>query len=187
MTALQTLTVFKQLGINWIVPFDWILRQFSLVSFNLDVVRMGCFAGSAPVYGYLQRQCVAPLGLSLLLLQLQVKKRLLPATNLQNEIINTTGTLLNILFISIVVSALAPHVCYEHPGDSGSSVVFEPSILCNYSRDHMSVVIIGLFAWLLVPMPFLALVLYAVLRYPIVVKRSVARDNFLAAFRFLFV
>eukprot|EP00971_Amphidinium_carterae_P029296 576489-Amphidinium_carterae.1 len=48
-----------------------------------------------------------------------------------------TGTLFSIFFISIVVSAFRPHVCYEHPGGA-RSVISEPSILCDYAGHQLT-------------------------------------------------
>eukprot|EP00971_Amphidinium_carterae_P324256 6443771-Amphidinium_carterae.1 len=180
MTAIQTLTVFKQIGVHWMYPFDATMKAMSIITFNLDMVRLGCVLGSGSVAGYLIRQCIAPAATLLLLVFLRVKKYFLPKTTMQNEFINATGTLFNIFFISIVVSALSPHSCYDHPGDAGRSVISDPSVLCNYTSEHMSIVMIGCVATLFVPIPYLGLVIYGVLRYPLIVKRSIKSDDFLA-------
>eukprot|EP00971_Amphidinium_carterae_P138259 2739391-Amphidinium_carterae.1 len=142
MTAIQTLTVFEQMGVSWMTPLDAIVKAISFSTFNLEFVRIGCVLGSSRVSGYLMRQCIAPAVIPLLLVLLRVKKHFRPETKLQNEFINSIGTVFNIFFISIVVSALSPHVCYNHPGESGSSVISDPSILCNYTSEHMSIVMI---------------------------------------------
>ena len=43
---------------------------------------------------------------------------------------NAAGALYSVFFISIVLSAVDPFICYEHPGDSGESVRSAPSLLC---------------------------------------------------------
>eukprot|EP00971_Amphidinium_carterae_P141704 2807338-Amphidinium_carterae.1 len=187
MTAIQTLTVFMQIGVHWVFPFDVTMKAMSIFTFNLEMLRLECVLGSGSVVGYLIRQCIAPGATLLLLVFLSVKKYFLPKTTLTNEFINATGSLFNIFFISIVVSAVSPHSCYDHPGDAGRSVISDPSVLCNYTSEHMSIVIIGCVATLFVPIPYLGLVIYGVLQYPLSVKRSINSDDFLAAFRFLYV
>eukprot|EP00971_Amphidinium_carterae_P262609 5209183-Amphidinium_carterae.1 len=104
-----------------------------------------------------------------------------------NEFVNTVGTLFNIFFISIIISCVSPLVCYPHPGNSGRSVVGNPTTLCNFEDDHAYVVTTGFIALLCVPVPFLALVVFGILRYRRYVRSSLDAQWFLASFRFLFM
>eukprot|EP00971_Amphidinium_carterae_P173938 3447829-Amphidinium_carterae.1 len=71
MTAIQTLTVFKQMGVRWMNPFEVIMDSMSFITFNLEFVRIGCVLGSGRVSGYLMRQCIAPAAILLLLVLLR--------------------------------------------------------------------------------------------------------------------
>eukprot|EP00971_Amphidinium_carterae_P223325 4431139-Amphidinium_carterae.1 len=71
MTAIQTLTVFKQIGVHWMYPLDATMKAMSFITFNLESVRIGCVLGSGRVSGYLLRQCIAPAAILLLLVLLR--------------------------------------------------------------------------------------------------------------------
>eukprot|EP00971_Amphidinium_carterae_P324843 6454811-Amphidinium_carterae.1 len=187
MTTLQTLTVFRQISVDWFEPFQSLFQMLKVVSFDLEVLRMGCVMGNSEVRQYTFRQLVAPVSILILLVTLLFKKHYKPQMVIFNEFVNTVGTLFNIFFISIIVSCVSPLVCYPHPGNSGRSVVGNPATLCNFEDDHAYVVTTGCIAWLCVPVPFLALVAFGILRYPRFVQSSLDSQWFLASFRFLFM
>ena len=56
-------------------------------------------------------------------------------------------SLRSVLFISIVVSATDPLICYEHPGGAGESVSSAPSLLCFQGGDHTGVTQLGTDLW----------------------------------------
>jgi len=75
-------------------------------------------------------------------------------------------------------------VCYSHPGQVYSSMRSEPSVLCFDSPDHTAMLVTGIAAFALTPLPFLSVAVFAMWRYPhYVAMRSI---NFMKAFRFLF-
>eukprot|EP00971_Amphidinium_carterae_P303525 6031260-Amphidinium_carterae.1 len=119
MTTLQTLTVFRQISVDWFEPFNTLIQTLKIISFDLEFLRMGCVMGNSEVRQYTFRQLVAPVSIVLLLVTLSIKKHFKPQMVMFNEFVNTVGTLFNIFFISIIVSSVSPLVCYPHPGNSG--------------------------------------------------------------------
>ena len=66
-----------------------------------------------------------------ILLTLLVKKHMSkPKTRVLVELSNSLGTLYSVFFISVVISALEPFMCFKHPNDNGESVQSAPSLLC---------------------------------------------------------
>eukprot|EP00971_Amphidinium_carterae_P195881 3887137-Amphidinium_carterae.1 len=47
MTTLQTLAVFRQIGVDWFEPFQSLLQMMKVVSFDLELLRMGCVVGNS--------------------------------------------------------------------------------------------------------------------------------------------
>jgi len=185
LTGLQTMGVFRQLEVEWFEPMESLFALVTLLSFDLKVLKVACVVGNNGVTGYLLRQLVAPCSLPFVLLILLIRRRFDGRTRVYAQMVNTVGSVFNVFFISIVLSALMPLVCFDHPGDSGRSVISQPAILCNFEERHLQLTIIGCCALLAVPIPFFALVAYGVHMYPKRMKHSFD-DDFLQTYRFLF-
>jgi len=188
-TSMQALGIFNQVEIPWVEPMKTILRIVSLFSFDLKLLKTQCILGSNQVRSFALRQLVAVGAVPGILFTLLIKKygpRFgKPHTRVVVELSNSVGTLFSVFFISIVISAMDPFICYEHVSSGLESVRSAPAILCFQGGDHTSLVIIGMVALCLVPLPYLALCFYGIVRYPYAIQ---SRDStgFLAAMRFLF-
>ena len=159
----------------------------SLLSFDLEILNLTCVVGNNPVDAYLVRQLVAPLSVPLILITIAMKKLTQQTTDTIVEFLNTLGSVFNLFFIAIILSALNPFICYDHPGDAGSSLYSNSSILCFDSQEHSHMVSIGIIAFIMVPMPFLVLVLYFTCMYPTYMATfSMKSVRMLNASRFLF-
>ena len=101
------------------------------------------------------------------------------------ESINTIGAVYNMLFVSIVMSAFQPWICYGHPNQNGSSMLDNPDVLCIDSSEHTSMVIMALIAILVFILPFGALAFWANLCNRVSVKRG-RSDTRIRTFRLLF-
>ena len=188
LVALQTMSVYSSLSIRWVSPLDSFFRGLSIFSLNIGVAfNTGCVVGAGPVAVFSVRQVLAPGFAVIMLIAVALKKIIWRrATQYWIESINTIGTVYSTLFVSIVMSAVQPWVCYEHPNDNGLSMLESSGVLCFETSEHTSMVTLGVAAILIVVLPFVALILWANLRYRTSVKRGVS-DVHIRTFRFLFV
>ena len=185
-SAVQTLGVFSHLAVTWSEPLGTILGVLSLASFKIEFVRFDCVVGNEPAVSYGFRQAIGPIMVALIFVILLCKKCFKPATTkVRIELINTMGSAASLLFISFLVSAVSPIICYDHPGDIGSSMLAVPSILCFQTEEHLTMLAMGIVGLFLMPIPFLVVVLYGVAKYPSWVS-GVGSAAHLRAFRFLF-
>ena len=151
-TNVQTLGVVHTMDLPWEEPVKSMLRIGGVLSFDLDMLKGACVTGVHPVRSFGLRQTPALLLVPVVLLTLLLKKCVLnfgnTSANVRTwaELCNTTGTLWSFLFISIVISAADPLICYEHPGGAGESVTSAPSLLCFQGGDHTAMVLIGALA-----------------------------------------
>uniref|UniRef100_A0A6U9URZ9 TIR domain-containing protein n=1 Tax=Zooxanthella nutricula TaxID=1333877 RepID=A0A6U9URZ9_9DINO len=189
-TSIQTINVFDSLAMSWFEPIRSIMNALALVSFDISVLRLGClgFLSSSGAASFAMRQCIAPLGIPFVLVTLLVKRWRNPETQLFVELANTVGTLYQIFFMSIVDSALKPFMCYAHPNGNGESMLEMPSILCFEGGEHTSLMIIGFFGMAFVPIPYVAMCVYAIWKYPRFIAGDVSSTSWLKfeSFRFMF-
>eukprot|EP00971_Amphidinium_carterae_P340879 6479405-Amphidinium_carterae.1 len=83
------------------------------------------------------------------------------------ELTNAVGSIFFVFFISLVAAAVDAFVCYSHPSDSaGSSVVVDPSVRCWEDVQHTKMVMVATLSFCFVPANFLAVCVFAVLKYP---------------------
>eukprot|EP00443_Scrippsiella_acuminata_P042323 CAMPEP_0115362042 /NCGR_PEP_ID=MMETSP0270-20121206/102507_1 /TAXON_ID=71861 /ORGANISM="Scrippsiella trochoidea, Strain CCMP3099" /LENGTH=1452 /DNA_ID=CAMNT_0002784613 /DNA_START=28 /DNA_END=4385 /DNA_ORIENTATION=+ len=183
--AIQTTSVYLALNMKWMEPLASLMKALSILTFDLSHVKKECSMSIDPVSQQLARQLIPPIFLTYIALVLVVKRRFAPVTHLAPEFLNTAGTILMNFFVSICISVFDPLVCYAHPGVRGyTSMRSDPSVLCFNSREHTAMLVIGIAACVLTPLPFLSTAIFAVWKYP----RYVAMHDiaFMKAFRFLF-
>ena len=115
-------------------PAQSILNVAALISFDLELLKVACVMGVNPLRSFAFRQLLPVLLIPVALITLLVKKHApkcgKSATPIWMELYNSLGTFFSVFFISILISALDPFICYEHPGDAGESVRSAPSLLC---------------------------------------------------------
>lgn len=192
VAGIQTMGIFKQLGIKWTGAIEDLLGIVELFTFDLSILKVGCVIGSNPVSTYFLRQVIAPSSIPMIFLILLAKKRFLnPNTHVIPEGVNTIGTVFNIFYISICIAATAPFVCYKHPGGHARSMVSAASILCfsgEENNEHLYMVIVAILSLLAVPIPFLASSAYFVKKYPGYMRASGDKSSrhALQAMRFLY-
>jgi hypothetical protein len=100
----------------------------------------------------------------------------------KTKVLNSTGTLLQVLFMSIAMNSFVPFQCYNHeiPPESQSMLKY-PSVLCGQG-DHGSMVGMGVVA-VLFTLLMLGFVIYFTLSAP---RLSASDAEFLIKFKFLF-
>jgi len=186
VTTLQTLAIFSQLSFEWLEPIRSILRAVHVLSFNADTLKVACIMDVNVVAQYASRQFTAPVSIPVVGTVLLLKRRFWDSeVQVVPQTVNAVGTVFNVFFISILMTCLCPFVCYRHPGNGGSSVVGQASILCWQEGEHSSMVAVGMVTFALVPLPFLVSAAYGIRKYPAKVK-STHSKTFLLYCRFLF-
>lgn len=181
VTGLQTLGMFDSLSVTFTSPLSDMLQVLSLLSFNIRL-RSDCFHGHDVLQNYVLRQLILPTCLLVVAVILGIKTRLKHGYLL--SLMNTTGTILSIVFISIVISTITPLILYEHPSGNGWSVRTHPSVLLA-SSEFAFLLLVAIVSFLLLVFPFVTVVVYATVMYPRFVC-SFAGNWQLLAFRFLF-
>lgn len=187
-TVVQTLSVFAGFKIQWPAPIQATIRALVFASLDVRFLRLECYIKVNLVAQFLARQFIAPVSIPVVMCALLARKRLSKSTAVVwKDVVNTTGTIFLILFVSLVLVAVAPFVCYMHPGTSGESMISQPSILCFGSEEHWGMVTIGVISFVLVPIPFLGFCAFVTWRYPQYLARYTPHSmKMIQAVRFLF-
>jgi len=187
VTAVQTLSIFSNLDVEWPEPLLSMMKVLSLVSFDLKVLKIECVVGQQSVSNMILRQMMAPGAALYIALIVCLKKRFIePRVHLPSQLINSIGAIFQIFFVAVFLSSLGPVVCYKHPNELGYSMTSDPSILCNQEGEHLSLVVVSVVTIVIVVLPFLAMITYATVRYQSLVGSSIASHHHLMTFRFLF-
>ncbi|CAE8615264.1 unnamed protein product [Polarella glacialis] len=187
-TGMQTLVVINSITLGSVEPISSIMRALTVLNFNLDILSLSCGFSIDPVSQYAIRQFI-PLMLAFTIFVVCAGKKVLikPELVLHTEFLNTLGTIFSALFLSIVVSALVPLVCYAHPGTNRSSILTIPSILCFQDQQHISMMILGILSFSVVSCPFWAFAMLGTWFFPRWVARGDESSNSrLWMFRWLF-
>lgn len=189
LTAIQTIGVFRNLALEWFEPLASIFKAISVLTFNLDVLHVSCIVKPNATTLYLLRQIVPAFVAIFVLAVILVKKRFLrPQISVYVEYVNSLGSIFSAFFISMTMSCILPLICYKHPGNSGTSMVGDASVLCWDSPEHMNAIFIGAAAFLHSVLPFIVLIAYGTLKHRSFVAESITGDSLgLHAFRFLYL
>eukprot|EP00403_Amphidinium_massartii_P033208 CAMPEP_0178447836 /NCGR_PEP_ID=MMETSP0689_2-20121128/41642_1 /TAXON_ID=160604 /ORGANISM="Amphidinium massartii, Strain CS-259" /LENGTH=1568 /DNA_ID=CAMNT_0020072939 /DNA_START=10 /DNA_END=4713 /DNA_ORIENTATION=- len=186
LTGMQSLGVFSSLSLQWFEPMKTIVESLSVFGFDLSILRLSCQIGSSPLWNYIARQLVAPMAVPFVFVSLLIKKSFFnPNVCIWVELINTVGAVYSVFFISVVISATAPLICFDHPGENGASVVSQPSVLCFEHGVWYGLMTAGMLSLLFVTLPFMATCAYGIWQYPAMVVSQ--KPHLLNSFRFLFM
>lgn len=107
----------------------------------------------------LGRVLVLPFSLAWLALVLYVRKRVRKTNTFLQDYANTVGAIASVFFIPIVLSFLAPFICYPHPNGT-QSMVSAPSILCYDDPSYGKLIVMGVLSFQFIALPFLAFVVH---------------------------
>jgi len=178
----QMMGTFALFSIEWpdiIIPD--LLQFFQLFMFDFDIIQWECALNPDMVTKYFFR-AILPGLVVLSYSVIYVLARMVGRPLLLPRVINSTGTLLQVLFMSIAMNSFVPFICYSHiiPDDSWSMQKY-PAVLCS-SDKHWAMVGMGVVAVLLT-VSMLGSVAYLTLSAP---AMSAADDKFLLKYKFLF-
>jgi len=179
VTASQMMCNFNLISIEWpgFLAHFFSFLQFFL--FDFDVVRWECAFTPTTAHKYFVRTFVPLLVVlsyfAVYLLSVMISKPLHVY-----KVINSAGTLIQVLFTTIAMNSFVSFQCYAHE-TGGSSLVTYPAILCG-EGDHSAMLGMGTCA-VLCTVGMLGMVLYLTLRAP--VKCNVD-GLYLMKYKFLF-
>eukprot|EP00971_Amphidinium_carterae_P242080 4806551-Amphidinium_carterae.1 len=98
-------------------------------------------------------------------------------------LIGTLGTICMVFYISVTSTVLEPLQCLQHPNGKWTMRA-HPAVLCWETDDHTTMAVLGLLAFLAVPVAVAVAITAIVVQYP---SRMNAGDiDFLKSFSFLF-
>lgn len=183
LTTFQMLAVVGRFELDWREPFSSMLVVMDIISFDLEMLNLGCAANLGPVATFLSRclflPMVALITLLAHLLYILVKRE---KSWHWNRYLRTMGTISMVFFIILFSLLLAPFQCEQHP--SGSWTIRRyGTVFCNGTGAQVHMFIVGGLACLM-PVTFLTICSWAIM---VELPRSLARSDahFLEACSFL--
>jgi hypothetical protein len=187
LNIFQTMAVFEEMTVYWPEPLEGILEDLAFFTFNVDVLNTECITGQSSLGFFILRQCVVPICILYTLIVMTVKGIISKDKKDFVEIgVNGIGATYQALFVPMVLSVVAPFICYFHPGDAGSSMVSVPALLCFDDEEHLAMVGVRIAAFILCDLPYLVLVTWAICRNRRALSDSSLAQRHIVMFRFLF-
>jgi len=189
ITTFQILSVISRLEIEWFNPVSFFMNVLAVVFVDVKVFNFPCLIDASPALDYICQQVVSlacfPLVVIVLLLHNRFRGE--RKTYRLAHAINSLGALFSALFITVMLSALSPLICYAHPENNGKSMIEAPSVLCTFEGDHLSMFLGGMVSLMAIPLPLTALSVVAIICYRKNLNRSTRHKRMRKAFRFLFL
>jgi len=172
---------FEMFSINWPGFLPDLLAFFRLFMFDLDIIRWECALSPGMLLKYFVR-AILPAMIALSYAVLYILSSAVGKPLVKSKVINSTGSLLQVLFMSISMNSFVPFQCYSHMiPSSESSMLKYPAVLCG-GGEHSAMLGMGIIAVLFV-LVMLGSVLYLTLSAP---RLSATDTVFLFKYKFLF-
>jgi len=183
--TVQSLSVFRELDIQWDDPIDSFLRFIKLFTLDLNVVKIQCvFPKDDPVVNFLVALAIFPGFMASLALMTFVMQAIGKARFDKDRYLNSVGLIAVICYISITVTMLRPLHCLTNP-NGASSMASNPAVVCWDSSQHKWLVLLGIVGIILYPITILAIIVQVTWRYPALISSSQGL-KLLIRYRFLF-
>eukprot|EP00435_Cladocopium_sp_Y103_P010730 s2299_g2.t2 len=175
---------FSKVRVEWVEPLKTLRSVFSFMTFNVDVLRPGCWmSGRSPLMSYLGSLACYP-GAALLILGLLAIAKYFKVEVTWNEAINAIGVMLLAFYTALTSLTLRPFKCVGNP-DGTASMVYYRNIICWQDDLHWAMVGISMIPFFGAVVAFYALTIWAVLNYASKVARS-GGVKYVKRFSFLF-
>ena len=175
VTVLQMLAVIGRFNIDWREPLRSILVLLEIISFDPDMLSIGCLGNMAPVSLFSLQVLLIPL-LTFIAFLVHLGYLLLSRSKTfeAKHLLRTIGTMFLIFFIMLFSLLMSPFQCSWHP--NGLSTLNDyGAVYCNGQDEHLQMFFIGGFACLM-PLAFTALCTWIVIwEIPRRLARSDAR------------
>jgi len=181
VTAFQMMGTFEMFSINWPGFLPDLLAFFRLFMFDFDIIRWECALSPGMLLKYFVR-AILPAMIVLSYVLLYILSMAVGKPLMLSKVINSTGSLLQVLFLSIAMNSFVPFQCYSHmiPSSESSMLKF-PAVLCG-EGEHSAMQAMGIVAVLFV-VAMLGSVIYLTLSAP---HMTAVDSKFLAKYKFLF-
>jgi len=172
---------FELFSIEWPGFLPDFFAFFQLFMFDFDIIRWECALNPGLVLKYFVR-AILPALIVLSYVLLYFLSMMVGKPMVKTKVINSTGSLLQVLFMSISMNSFVPFQCYSHliPDDLMSMLKY-PAVLC-HEGDHGVMVGMGVVA-VLFTLAMLGSVFYLTLSAP---RLTAADTIFLYKYKFLF-
>mmetsp|Transcript_62487 Transcript_62487/g.167356 ORF Transcript_62487/g.167356 Transcript_62487/m.167356 type:complete len:1288 (-) Transcript_62487:285-4148(-) len=185
LTAVQSLALLQQYHVRWASPFADVLEGLSLLTFDLRLLKPGCFADSSPTLEYSARLAV-PLLAAMTYLGLFVASRLLAKVSkitpwVLARTVNSACQVWQALYISILVVALLAFQCRENPS-AEATVGGYPSVSCD-ADEYWGLFALGCIFTVMYGVGFFT---YCLVCNYIAPRRTATSPFFVMATRFLY-
>ncbi|CAK9043774.1 unnamed protein product [Durusdinium trenchii] len=183
-TSIQVISVIHQFSLDWGEPIASLLALTESFTLDLNILSFDCLTPSDPVPLFLFHVMVLPSVLALVCIIhfCTVLAKRSSSTWQFHRLGQAVGSLCVVFFIAVCSSSMPPLICQTHPNKL-STVRAYPSVNCNGREQHLAMILITTFAFLL-PALFLASSIWVVLQIPSKINQSDLK--FIRAASFLF-
>ncbi|CAJ1422704.1 unnamed protein product [Effrenium voratum] len=187
VVVLQQFSSVGRAQVPWEPPTSWILESMQIVGFDLEVVRVGCWADLSSVWAYASRLMLAAsvLGSFLALHGVVVLLRYRGAFWQRTpSLLRVIGTICLLFQIALCHAALTPFECRAHPNGLHTVSSF-PEVICSWRSDEWSwMAALGSFSMLLV-LGWIAACIALIYQFPRQIQKN--NERFMQSFSFLFI
>jgi len=166
-------------------PFLSILGALQRLSPSLDGLALQCvLPHGTPEGQFMVSQMLLPIGIILALVCYGACSKLLRYAMVDwSRILNSIGSMVMLVFISLTLMSFSPLICLKNPNGS-STIKSNPSVQC-WVEEHVQFLIASVVAILVYPVLVQGLVLRAVVSYPSAVVSNRA-TGFMRTYQSLF-
>ncbi|CAK9091184.1 40S ribosomal protein S6 [Durusdinium trenchii] len=182
--SIQVISVIHQFRLDWGEPIASLLALTEILAVELNIFSFDCLTPSDPVPLFLFHVMVLPcvlVALSCIHFCTVLAKRS-SSTWQFHRLGQAVGSLCVVFFISFCSSLLPPLICQTHPNQLSTLRAY-PSVACNGGEEHLAMILITAFSFLL-PASFLASSVWLVVQLPSRIYQSDLK--FIRAASFLF-
>jgi len=186
ITMMQHLVVLGRLNFDFQNPIKWLLEVVGIFAFDIKLIRLQCVGTYTPLTEFSLKVFfifVLLIMMSLIHAVFVVLRHHGRFRKQRHSLVGVIGTLLMVFYISVTAVVLEPIQCLEHPNGKWTMRT-QPSVVCWEAEDHSAMLVIGLFAFLCVPVLFLVGAAVVVRQVP--VRMRAGDVAFLKSFTFLF-
>jgi len=101
------------LGLEFVEPLRSAVESLSVLSFNVDVHRTECLLGQVATKSFVVRHLLAPVAAVYMLIVTVPRRWVRTEVRLIAEVLNVVGSVYQIAFVSLVLSVVAPSICFR--------------------------------------------------------------------------
>ncbi|CAE8598630.1 unnamed protein product [Polarella glacialis] len=163
--VIQTVGVLRHFSIKWAEPAKTLVELTSLLTFDLDVVKVSCFwPQDTPLLRFVEMVLIYPCCAAFLCVWLMVL-RILKRPISPDTLFDFNGIVLTVLYISLTLMVLLPFQCIRNPNGI-FTMATQPGVTCWTDPVHLGLVGSAVVGILVYPIGICAWILWTTLQYP---------------------